>query len=80
MMNVLLTQAISSALYDAGDKDRSGLLIKCDDHDFDDIFNTIDSVETIHSISSMYADDINADETWDRDILNALLEVYPNHG
>ncbi|HAV29184.1 MAG TPA: hypothetical protein DCW93_04600 [Saprospirales bacterium] len=80
MMNVLLKQAISSALYYAGDKDRSGLLIKCDDHDFDDIFNIIDSVETIYSISSMYADDINADEAWDRDILNALLEVYPNHG
>lgn len=74
-------QAIENALNYAKVKNAIGLLLKTDDPDLDNKMtkgSELGDYETIYSITSLYSDDANADESWSDDIEEALCEAYPD--
>lgn len=76
-------KAIQNAINEADNKWNNGLLINCNDPDYDKLMNdpcTDDGDrETVYSIASLYADDEDDDGTWENAILDKLKETYGSY-
>ena len=78
-------RAIQAALDEADRKWDKGLFIAQNHPDYDNIIGSmcVDGIEgdpeTVYSIASLYADDVNNDGTWEDAIEAALMEKYPSY-
>jgi len=80
-METLMNSAIRLAIEYADEKNKKGLLIKLDNPLFIELMTNgteNGDAETIYSITSLYADNINNDDDWEDKILDALIENYPD--